>query len=236
MKGVIYKIENIIKGYIYIGQTINLITRKQSYKGLNVGIKKQYKVYNSLKKYGWENHTFEVIEECNKELLNEREIYWINHYNSWHFNNPIKGMNISSGGKQASKGLFGKDNKKSKKIYQYDLEGNFIKEWISATEFAKNNNCNQSCISTALNKNTCAYNYKWFSKYQGEKIERHIPKINALTRKIIQLDINGNITNYFDSINDAARYNNIYASTIFNYLKGNVKVIKKYNFKYNDEL
>ena len=39
------------------------------------------KLYHSLKKYGYDNHTFEIIEECNAEQLDEREIYWGQHYN-----------------------------------------------------------------------------------------------------------------------------------------------------------
>ncbi len=39
------------------------------------------KLYHSLKNYGCDNHTFEVIEECNVEQLDEREIYWGQHYN-----------------------------------------------------------------------------------------------------------------------------------------------------------
>ena len=46
---------------LYIGSTSNLKKRIYSYSNLNC--KTQTKLYNSLKKYGWENHTFEVIWE-----------------------------------------------------------------------------------------------------------------------------------------------------------------------------
>lgn len=35
-----------------------------------------------MREDGLENFKFEVIEECPKELLNEKEVYWINEYNS----------------------------------------------------------------------------------------------------------------------------------------------------------
>ncbi len=41
----------------------------------------QIRLHKSFKKYGVENHIFEVIEECNIELLNERERYWQDYYN-----------------------------------------------------------------------------------------------------------------------------------------------------------
>ena len=91
-KGYIYKITSP-SGKIYIGQTIDLVRRKSKYKRLCC--KQQPKIYNSIIKYGWEKHIFEVIEsiDYDKFLLNEREIFWINEYNS--FND---GLNLTAGG------------------------------------------------------------------------------------------------------------------------------------------
>lgn len=78
MVGVIYKITNP-KGKIYIGCTIDYKRRLSEYRRLSmVG---QVKLYNSLTKYGFDNHRFEIIEECNDNTLHEREIYWIKYFN-----------------------------------------------------------------------------------------------------------------------------------------------------------
>ena len=71
----IYKITNP-NGKIYIGQTVNIEKRFKEYKNIHATLKPQIKIYNSLKKYGPENHKFEIIEECFLDQLNEREIYW----------------------------------------------------------------------------------------------------------------------------------------------------------------
>ncbi len=85
----IYKITNP-KGKIYIGQSKNIYRRFKQYKRLNISpVKLKY----SLQKYGWEQHIFEIIEECNPEQLNEREIYWIKYYNSVEL-----GLNVGFGG------------------------------------------------------------------------------------------------------------------------------------------
>lgn len=74
----IYKITNP-KGKVYIGQSINIERRFIDYKK---SLKKaQIKLYNSIKKYGYENHVFEVIEECHIEELNNKERYWQDYYN-----------------------------------------------------------------------------------------------------------------------------------------------------------
>jgi len=76
----IYKIVNP-KGKIYIGQSVNIESRKRIYFYFN-----SYKnsigpiLTNSFKKYGFEQHIFEIIEECSIEYLNERETYWKQYY------------------------------------------------------------------------------------------------------------------------------------------------------------
>lgn len=90
----IYKIVNPINK-VYIGCTIDWERRLDQYKGLRV--KGQSKIYDSLIEYGYENHTFELIETCPIEQLYEKEIYYINYYNS-----VVGGLNIRLGGRNGS--------------------------------------------------------------------------------------------------------------------------------------
>ena len=92
----IYKITNKTNNKCYIGQSVNIEKRwynhKYSYKNSNT------KDYNStfhtaLRKYGINNFSFEIIEECDIDSLNEREIYWIEFYNSYY-----RGYNETPGG------------------------------------------------------------------------------------------------------------------------------------------
>jgi group I intron endonuclease len=78
MAGVIYKITNP-RNKIYIGCTIDFKRRLSEYRRLSMA--GQVKLYNSLVKYGYDNHKFEIIEECSNEILHEREIYFIKYYN-----------------------------------------------------------------------------------------------------------------------------------------------------------
>ena len=78
VKSGIYKITSP-SGKIYIGQSININLRFTQYKNIN-STKKQLGLHNSFLKYGITNHTFEIIEECIIDLLNERERYWQEYY------------------------------------------------------------------------------------------------------------------------------------------------------------
>lgn len=86
----IYKITNP-KGKVYIGQSIEIQNRKYKYQ--TACCKNQTKIYNSIKKYGWGSHVFEVIDECIISELNEKEYYYIKLYDS--FKN---GLNSTVGG------------------------------------------------------------------------------------------------------------------------------------------
>lgn len=74
----IYKI-NSPSGRIYVGQAIDIDRRFYEYSILHC--KKQKRLYNSLMKYGVENHKFEIIEECLENELNIRERYWQEFHN-----------------------------------------------------------------------------------------------------------------------------------------------------------
>lgn len=88
MYGYIYITTNLINGKQYIGQhkSENFDSK---YKGSGTYLR------NAFGTYGFENFKVELLEECfSKEELNDREIYWIDHYdavNSKNFYNQIPG-------------------------------------------------------------------------------------------------------------------------------------------------
>lgn len=69
-------------GKIYVGQSSNLKQRLEWYKGDGLNKSNMPKLKRSFRKYGIENHKFEVIEYCSIEQLNERELYWGLYYNT----------------------------------------------------------------------------------------------------------------------------------------------------------
>lgn len=90
----IYKITNKVNNKCYIGQSVDINRRFSSHK---TAAKNQvkYPFYEAINKYGIENFNFDILEECGKEELNEKEKYWIQHYKS---NNSEYGYNLTDGG------------------------------------------------------------------------------------------------------------------------------------------
>lgn len=95
-KSGIYCIENLVNGKKYIGQSVNIDARWAKHKS-ELNDNKHFNDYlqKSWNKYGQDNFNFYVLEFCNIEQLDEREIYYINFYKTL---NRDKGYNLMSGG------------------------------------------------------------------------------------------------------------------------------------------
>ena len=142
MQGVIYIIKNKLNGKVYIGQTIqnpkdrwykHCAKSNSSKNEANMHIKR------AILKYGKENFSFEVIETCLKEQLNEREIYWINYYDSYN-----KGYNNTLGGSSGTKSLK-INNKEFSKIKNLYLD-----EFLTLKEIADKYNVDKTTIKHIL--------------------------------------------------------------------------------------
>ena len=92
----IYKITNKQTGDIYVGQSVNVADRwKQHVKcGLGIDASATNKLYNNMQKYGVWNFTFEILQKCTRDKLNEKERFWIQMYQS-----NKTGLNTTKGNK-----------------------------------------------------------------------------------------------------------------------------------------
>ena len=92
----IYKITNILTGDIYIGQSVNIADRWKNHIkcGLGIDASSTNKLYNNMQEYGVWNFTFEILQKCSRDKLNEKERFWIEMYQS----NKV-GLNVTKGNK-----------------------------------------------------------------------------------------------------------------------------------------
>lgn len=114
----IYSFQNLTNGKRYVGQSIDPERRKDDHlRAARLGHKSSL-LYSAIRKYGPENFTFEILEECEVEQLNELEQRWIGVFDSA---NKEKGYNMTNGGCQFGpmleehKRKIGEANKISKK-------------------------------------------------------------------------------------------------------------------------
>ena len=89
---VIYCFHCLVNGKRYIGKSI-CISRRLNRHHRNVKDGVLTKFYNAVRKYGWDNFIFGIIEECDENILDEREIFYIQKYKTLN-----EGYNMTSGG------------------------------------------------------------------------------------------------------------------------------------------
>lgn len=90
----IYKLTNLKNQKVYIGQAANLADRWKDHIKAGLGIDTPNNMlYAAMIKDGVENFTFEVLEECERSALNDRETYYIEFYRSQEY-----GYNMRKGG------------------------------------------------------------------------------------------------------------------------------------------
>ena len=85
----IYKLTNLTNQKVYIGQAANLADRWKDHIKAGLGIDTPNNMlYTAMMKDGVENFTFEVLEECERSELNDREKHYISFYGAqeWGYN------------------------------------------------------------------------------------------------------------------------------------------------------
>ncbi len=175
----IYKITNLVNDNIYIGKTLRTIKerwREHCKDYQNRDFEKR-PLYNAMKKYGIENFVCELVEECYVWDLNDREIYWIEYYDSYH-----NGYNATRGGDGSS-------------YVDYKMAYQLYQEGKTTGEIARIMGHNRTTIR------------RWLKSMGYSSEERSSRSTNAAMKPVVMLDKNTNEElKRFDSVSDAERF------------------------------
>lgn len=174
----IYKIINDVNTKVYVGNTRHNIERrwKEHIRCSNSPRYKERPLYRAMNEYGIEHFKIELIEDCPNEISPEREIFWINYYNSY-----INGYNATYGGN-------GKPTLNKELILSMWKDGKTIKEISTITGYSIDG------ISIALHEIGVT---KDDTKRRG---------VLSYSIPILMIDSDGNIIKEFSSAYDAARF------------------------------
>jgi group I intron endonuclease len=94
-QGTIYLIINKENGHKYVGQTTQPINKRWQ-QHIQDSIRMSPKpLHRAFRKYGVDKFMMKVIDECDESLLDEKEQYWIEQYNTFE---SAEGYNATSGG------------------------------------------------------------------------------------------------------------------------------------------
>lgn len=229
----IYKITSPT-GKVYIGQSVDIKKRFLQHK--KDSKKRNNRLYNSIKKHGYNNHFFEIIELCHVDLLNDRERYWQEFYNVL----GRKGLNSRYTSSNEKSGFLSEETKEKlrKKDVSY-LYGNDFRKGIKHSEeikeqirkTLKNNAKKTDYINPMTGKKGILNPFygKKHSEETREKISFKLKKNNKNSerlkaynesRKIKLLDLSTGL--FFDSISEASYAYELNKSTLKAYLAGKI--------------
>lgn len=207
--GYIYKIINTENNKIYIGKTSTCIQERFSkhiYEANNPQTKGYlFILHKAMRKYGIEKFQIQQVEEVDNSILNEREKYWIEFYNSI----IPSGYNMTFGGEGSIK-------------IDYNLVYNLWDDGNSIAQISKILNHSISQLKTIL------LNYKNFSIEENNK-----RTINATKKRVGQYDKNTQkLITIYDSIKDAAKAVNVDRSCISRCCSGKKKSSRGYIWRF----
>lgn len=146
----IYKIENLINGKCYVGQSIHIKTRWREHKSSHLN----YPLYKAFRKYGIENFHFSVLEIVKeKDDLTPRELYWYEKLKP-EYNNMKPAEDLSE--------------IHSNSIYQIDVDTlEIIQEWESSRVANKALGIDDGNIRSVCNRSTTTAGGYYWCKVEG---------------------------------------------------------------------
>lgn len=153
----IYKITNLTNNKIYVGQSIDIFCRWRAHLSNAKDPKRQHNslIDKSIEKRGIDNFSIEILELCQKEQLNEKELFYAKQLNSYVPN----GYNIAvCGGAMVNRS-------RAKQVSSYDLDTcKRVKTYSSTREVERDIGLDHSQISACCRGKegyTSAGGYYW---------------------------------------------------------------------------
>lgn len=161
----IYLIKNEINNKVYIGKSINIYKRIVSHiSKLNkkdVDSENQHFI-NSWHKYGKNNFSYIILEECDYDKLAEKELYWINVYESLNRNKGYNFRTDTGLGMVPLDSTRKKYSQAQKKRFSNPIERE--KQKISQAKFWENNESARKEMSQKISKIKEKYNFLQYDK------------------------------------------------------------------------
>ena len=228
----IYKITSP-SGKIYIGQSVDIEKRRKKYSRLSCA--NQTKLYNSLVKYGFFDHIFEIVEECGVEELNIRERYWQDFFEVI----GVRGLNCILTATDTLKYVFSQETKDimsagKKAFYKTEKGKTSIAKTVAAIDhkaFQEKRLANIDYKARTANTDYEARTKKtdWAARTAGMDYDAIAKKTR---KRIIQYEKDSTYIREWPSIREAGEALGIQKTNISKCAKGRIKFAGGFIWKY----
>lgn len=195
----IYKITNIDNGKMYVGQSVDLKHRWAEHKcDLNNNKHSNNYLQKSWNSHGADKFVFSIIELCQINQLDEKEIYWINKLRTYVGFDDSNGYNLSLGGS---------GTKQLRPVLRFDLDGNLLDEWLSPRDASIVLGVDiQDIYGCTSKKYKYRHGYIWIWKSDYiDKTSLNWYLDRKCCRRVLQYDKNANVVCTYDSMSIAEK-------------------------------
>lgn len=211
-------------GKKYIGQTVGSLRMRSKNNG--DGYKNCSVFYSAIQKYGWNQFSVEILEEVSKELLDEREYYWIDYYKTY---TPY-GYNIRTNNRDN----YSTRVRFEQPIDQYDQSGKLIQSYSSIKECAAITGYSYADICAIINHRLKhSHGYTFCKKGETPDLN-YTYKFHKNGRQTAQYDLDGNFIKLYPSASAAGRETGIQARNIRSVCDKKRKTAGGYKWEYLD--
>lgn len=223
-------------GRVYIGKTLNFKARIRSYRHDGT-TSKQPAVYKSFRKYGFDNHKIDIIDQFhgNNSDCNSREMFWIRTYMSNVIRYPNqRGLNLTDGG-GGTLGYKKSDKERAAMVLRYTGRKQSDEQKRKNSELHKGN---KYCLGR---KTPQSVRDKMSAIAKGRKMTDLclMKSREAHIKGVLVYDLNGIILHSFESLENCASFFTSTPETIRYIIKGKTKrpnfKLRGLSFKYKPD-
>lgn len=242
----IYKIENKINGKVYIGKSKDIEKRWKEHRcELNKNYHHNKHLQSAWNKYGENNFSFAVIEECTEDILNKKEIYYIGFFNS---TNDLYGYNLAQGG-EGGNNLKNTLSEKEYKEYLKNVgkkisesfprgENHFSaklteKQVIEIIQKLQSGMCPKNIAITYNVSTNTIYDIKAYRTWKHLTKDVVFNFKNNRNKNINQFKKDGTYITTYNNVNEASNATGVPIKQIYNVCSGSKKSCYGYIFKYS---
>ena len=240
----IYRIENLVNHKSYVGQSIDIYERWSEHRWALDNERHDNKhLMRAWHKYKEFNFEFTILEQCEMDDLNDREIYWIAHYDAYY-----NGYNQTKGGN----GCFGKvwtiqeRERVSRAILQLSTDGVVVGRFININDAEEQtgisrrqiwncaNKLERQYISNGrilIHKDKTAGGYIWVYEDELDTFKLSQYQSNIPHYKVYQYDMNWNLIKEWPSA-ESVKSSGYEPTTIRSVCQGNFMTAYGYLWTY----
>lgn len=237
----VYKLINLVNGKIYIGSSKNLRVRLWQHRA-KLRHNKHYNVHlqNAWNKYGEKNFDYCIVEVCDEEHQYEREQYYIDTYHPQYniaeevvlpsYSEESRKKHSETKKRMFAEGILKPTNMTT--IYMYDLNGNFIKEFSSEREAARE----IGVYRTLIDKNLSGENrrcHEYMFRYEYTPTIPPYKKTKKIGKQYKPIKVyNDTEEYYFNHAKECCTFFHVHLVYIRDAIKHHRHFLRKYKIEY----